>query len=449
MNNKIIFSIAVVSCSFLWTGCKSNAQNVIQTMDEPTIVLTPTVIIESTPTINLESRKESTLTVEPEVTKEPTPTIIEEDNWFNRQIGMIYQDYPLYKDYVMETYPFDNVYVVVFQPPTAKKEFLEYFCDVWVLGDGSCTKVEKNAYISYNSFQTGTIDEKSYFRYDLSYATDSVTILLMMDDQNNLQKFSLGGNLHKIEGCDITVTHSSYDMIYYKADGFPSGHTWKPFYYYLKDYELVAYEMKEIEKDQFLSYKNATEIMETITSKYSNPKEKLSMVYLSVENGLIIVNIKIESIDSISYYYETYQVDLNQTLELVESGEGTYAGLMLDETKFVKIIDYSDEDNTVTAQIVEWLCPWKEEDKVRIQQLIDLGEIEDSDAVWESEFYLYTNNNEQTFDLADQVKISFRDQDTNLYQMDKDILKEDLSNLLLSIKISNDEIYEITEPYMP
>lgn len=449
MNTKFIISIVVVFCSFLSTGCKRDVKNVVQTNDIPTKVITPTIIMEPTPTIKLEITKEPTPTTKLEVTKEPTPTSVEEDNWFNQQLNLIYQEYPQYKDYIMEKYPFDNVYAVVFQPPDAKKDFLEYYCDLWVFGEGSCTKVEANEYINNESFQTGEIDGKSYFRYDLSYATDSISILLMIDDQNTLQKFSLGGSLRDIEGRDITVTHSDYDMVYYKADGFPCGHTWKNFYYFLKDYELVVYDMKEIDKEQFLTYKNASEVIETITNKYSNPKKELSMVYLSVENGLIIVNIKIESIDLYEYYYETYRVNPEQVLELIDSGEGTYAGLMLDETKYVKIIDYSDEDNTVTVQIVEWLCPWKEEDKVRLQQLIDANEIENSEAVWESEYYLYTNNSEETYHLTDDIKLSLRDEDKNLHKVGKDKLKEDLSSLLLSITMNNNGIYEITEPYIP
>ncbi len=428
----------IVTCCMLWTGCNREASNVVQGMDEPTKVLTPSVTMGPTLTTILD------------ITKEPTPTIVQEDNWFNRQLNMVFQEHPQYKGYVMEKYPFDNVYAVVFQPQDAKKDFLEYYCDLWVFGEGSCTKIEGNTYISYESFQTGEIEGKSYFRYDLSYPTDSVTILLMMDDQHSAHKISLGGSLREIEGRDLTVTQSSYDMLYMITDGYPSGHTWKPYYFYLKDYDLIAYHMNEIEKEQFLTYKNATGIMETITNKYDKSKQTLQMVFLSVENGLIIVNIKIDNIDSYEYYYETYRVNSDQTLEHIESGEGTYAGLMLDETKYVNILDYSDKENTLTVQIVEWLCPWKEEDKIRIQELIDSKSIEDSDAIWESEIYLYANPNSKiTYRLADSVKLTLRDQDMTLHQVDKDVLNDDLSNLLLSITVSNQEIYEITEPYMP
>lgn len=216
----------------------------------------------------------------------------------------------------------------------------------------------------------------------------------------------------------------------------------------MKDYEVFLYDMKEIEKEQFLTYQNASDIIETITEKYSESKKELPMVFLSVENGLIIVNIGIEHEDYYEYNYETYLINADQVLELIESGQGTYANHVLDGMNYVKIIDYSDENNTVTVQIVERLNPRKEEDRERLQQLIDENEIEDSDAVWDSKYYLYTHNNEETYHLADDVKLTLRDKDINLHRVSKDRLKEDLSDLLLSITMNNHEIYEITEPYM-
>jgi hypothetical protein len=85
----------------------------------------------------------------------------------------------------------------------------------------------------------------------------------------------------------------------------------------------------EISEEEFRQYQGASEILDNLREEYSAPEKELSFSYIKRENGLIHVNINVESADDITFYYKTLQIKEDQSLVSVSSGEGTYGGILV------------------------------------------------------------------------------------------------------------------------
>lgn len=254
-------------------------------------------------------------------------SVIQKD-WASAQSDSILKEKPEYKEYMKYTYELGEAYITVYEGPnTDREDWANYSADIWVYTKDWIAQVEDNTWLLPAKYEVGWIGDKEYFRYDLSYVTESTTVFLMLDDENKLHRISLPGELYEVKGEDITVVSSSYDMLYTKSDQILSGHTWKPQYYYYDNYDVHAYAAVEISNEEFNQYVGSQEILDQLKSKYSNQDSKLSISFLKRENGLIHIKLNVESTDSIIFYYETYQIQEDQSLVEISSGEGTYAPL--------------------------------------------------------------------------------------------------------------------------
>jgi hypothetical protein len=249
-------------------------------------------------------------------------------DWIETQKEKILQQRPEYKDYVQYSYQLGDAYVVVYEGPEADKEdWLNYPVDIWAYSKDWITQVEDKNWLVPDSFIVEKIGEQECFRYDKSFPTESFTVLLTLDEKNQLRIVSLPGALYEVNGKDITVTSSAYDMLYDKTDQYSCGHTWKPYYYYFEDFKIRDYKIEDMSEEDFSQYKGANDIIERLKEEYSSPDKELSFSFMKQENGLIHVNINIESEDDITYYYETFQIQEDQSLITLSSGEGTYGAI--------------------------------------------------------------------------------------------------------------------------
>jgi hypothetical protein len=267
-------------------------------------------------------------TIDPTHSTAIEPT--EDQEWVTNQSELILQQKPEYKDYLQNSYQLGDAYVIVYEGPDADKEdWMNYSVDIWAYSEDWITQVVDKNWLVPDSFQVGKIVDQEYFRYDLSYATESTSTLLMLDDNTHLRVISLPGAIFEVNGYDITVISSSYDMIYSKIDQYSTGHTWKPYYYYLKDYEIIEYNAVEIGEEEFSQYLGANEILDRLKEEYSSPDKVVNFSFIKRDNDLIHVNINVETTDDITFYYETVQIQDDQSLVSVSRGEGTYGGIIV------------------------------------------------------------------------------------------------------------------------
>ncbi|MDD5936410.1 MAG: hypothetical protein PUC65_12770 [Clostridiales bacterium] len=430
--------IVLVMVSMALACCKHKTKQVDEKVVTPTVLAMPTIT----------EAPSTTPTFAPTTTPVPTPT--EAAPWLGSQIDSIIQLHPIYSKYRVDQFEFGDMFVLIFQPPESKREFCEFYCDIWVVGEHFQSQIVTNSYVDYGMLKTGEIEGKTYFRYDLSYPSESLSYLLMMDENQQLHQIGLGGELISINGNNLTVTHSTYDMCYMKADGYACGHTWKPYYYYLDGYELKEYSSHEIREQNFKIYTGSLDVIQHIVDDYSEDNAKLILKYMGWENKLVTVSIGVETLNDISYYYETYQINDDQTLTKFDSGYGTYVGLMLNENPYVRILNYSKEDNTIEVQIVEGLYPWEDRDKRRLQEMIEEGLIVGSSELWTSKFYLYEEpENVLTYQLSEEVSIVLRDEDTFQKEVGKEVLEEDLTQHIMMLTLVDNAVTMINEPYLP
>lgn len=445
-NYKKYIYLLIIAASMLLNGCHKNNSDSVQNINEDKSQITITQEVK-----------------EPDCS--PTPLIKENVDWSITQKDKILSKNPKYKTYTEYSFSLKDAYIALYITPDSNTDFMNFHGDIWAYGKDWVTQVEEDAYISPNTYGINTLNDLEYFRYDRSYVTDSFTVLLMLDDKKQLRQVPLSGALNDVKEDELTVFESSYDLVYLKSDNYTCGHTWKPYYYYLDDYDLKEYEAHKIEKEDFLKYQGAQDILDQITLKYENTDKQLTFKFLERDNGLIHINIMLESLEDISYYYETYQI-VKQGLKSIASGEGNYRGPSLtineiqeslismhgemDDEKLVYFLGYSEEDNSITIQNIEWLTPWADKDKARIQELLDANEIPSGDNVWEVEYYIYTKQDDiETYKLSNDVKIILRTGRQTWEDDDKTNLKDVKDRLIVSISIKDNLVYLIYEIYTP
>lgn len=305
-NYKKYRYLLILVISMFLNGCHKNDSNSVQNLNE--------------------DKSQITIT---QGTKEPdcsaTPLIEEIVDWSITQNNKILEKNPKYKTYTNYSFSLKDAYITIYITPDSNTDFMNFHGDIWAYGKDWVTQVEEDAYISPNTYGINTLNDIEYFRYDRSYVTDSFTVLLILDDKKQLRQISLSGALNDVNGDELTVFESSYDLLYLKSENYTCGHSWKPYYYYLDEYDIKEYETHGIEKEDFLKYQGAQEILDQITLKYENADKKLTFKFLERDNGLIHINLMLESSQDIIYYYETYQI-VEQNLISIDSGEGTYRG---------------------------------------------------------------------------------------------------------------------------
>lgn len=453
MKKKFIGMVFILT-SLVFMGCKKNPTESALKYGDLEETATPQV----------------TVTQQPEEQVTVTPTPVEDMNWKSKQKEYILQQKPEYEEYTASDFKLGNSYVTVYEAPDADKDdWMNYSADIWAYGEDWVTPVEEGSWLLPDAFVVETIDGKECFRYERSYATDSVTVLLMLDEEEKLHILPLMGALFEIQGNNLTVNRSAYDLVYSKSDKLSTGHTWNPHYYYLEDYEIKEYQSNDISEEDFIKYKGARDILEQLKKEYQQSGKELNFGYQKRDNGIIHVNIMLESDEDITYYYETYKINEDHSLVSLSNGEGTYGRLPsdeedsnefekevitnhgeMDEIKEVSFVDYSEKNNSITVQNIEWLSPGSIEDKARIQELLEQGKISTEEDIWNMEFYIYSEPNDvEVYQLADDAKIVLLDEGITWKSFDASKLNEMDNIWLMKIYIKDDLVYLIYEIYTP
>lgn len=208
---------------------------------------------------------------------------------------------------------------------TKKNDNLNYCADIWFADGSKISRIVKWQYILPDTYGTLKLAGRKYFRYDLSYATDSQTILLGVNNHKCVECFAgKGGARFSKNKNDFTVLCSAYDMVYSKEDGICTGHTWKDYYFYIDSKGFHEYGAKKISKSVFLKYSNASAILKRISEKYGKKGTRVTCTYLKRCNGLVHVNIQCRRKNEITYYYNTYRIYGKNGLKIIESGDGKY-----------------------------------------------------------------------------------------------------------------------------
>jgi hypothetical protein len=244
---------------------------------------------------------------------------------------MILQKDSTYANYNVETVSgsFDNSgsvgYFFVFTEKASKKDDpLNYCVDIWYGSSSKVSKVAREQYILPNTFGSIKLYGKTYFHYDLAYATDSQTILLGVYGGKCIESFRAPGSAKFENSNSFTVLCSAYDLVKFRDDDFSAGHTWKNYYFYVDSKGFHEYTAKQITSKEFNKYANAVTILKNLNKELSKKNTKVSYRFLKRSNNLIHINIDIETNESVSHSYRTYQIGKNNKLTLVDSGEGSY-----------------------------------------------------------------------------------------------------------------------------
>jgi hypothetical protein len=218
-------------------------------------------------------------------------------------------------------------------------EFGDYCLDIWYCGGGDGIRVVEWEWIDAETYGNLYLWGNQYFRYDKTFATEKITNLIYASKNGNIQIFNTGGQAQFGDGYDFTVLMSAYDMTYYAEADMTMGHTYKNYYFYYDKNDRTAYEYTadEISADEFLGYKGAVGVIDTITDEMRLIyREKqidnvdIEFTFLKRKCGyrtLIHININCIYDDCTDYHYKTYiydEYDDDNQLGLLDSGIGYY-----------------------------------------------------------------------------------------------------------------------------
>jgi hypothetical protein len=219
----------------------------------------------------------------------------------------------------------DSGYFFVFTKKAVKEdEGAEHCADIWYGSGSKVSNVGREQYILPDTYGSIKLAGRTYFRYDLAYATDSQTILLGVSKGLCAESFRAPGSAEFDSSNTFKVMCSSYDLIKFKGEAFFSGHTWKNYYFFADSKGFHEYTAKQITSKDFNKYANASTIIKNLNKKYSNVDSKVSYRFLKRSNNLIHINIDVENGDSTTHYYYTCRIaDKNKLIQL-DSGEGSY-----------------------------------------------------------------------------------------------------------------------------
>lgn len=203
-------------------------------------------------------------------------------------------------------------------------------------------------------------------------------------------------------------------------------------YLIIQSVSLTACSMKQTEEKTIINHKITPIINTEVTVIPVIPKEEITPTTATLPTEIISPTIiptqevAIIKMDVIEKLYQTY-------------GE-------MDEERDVYLIDYSEEDNTIKTQSLEWLTPWSKEDESRIRELLDLNKV--PEGIWDYEYYIYTESEDTTtYKLADDVRIILRHSRKDYTEYSK--LPKIDEKLLVSIFVKDNLVYLIYEVYTP
>jgi hypothetical protein len=245
-------------------------------------------------------------------------------------LNMILKNESRYINYNVETVSgnFDSNgstgYFFVFTEKAMEEDAFDYSVDIWYGSGSKVSKVAGELNISPDTFGSIKLGGKTYFRYDLLYATDSQTILVGVNGGKCIERFRAPGPANFVGGNSFTVVCSAYDLIKFKGDDFTVGHTWKNYYFYVDSKGFHEYSAKQITSKDFNKYANAAAIIRNLNKEFLKKDTKVSFRFLKRSNNFIHINIDVETKESVSHSYSTYKIVKNNQLTLVDSGEGSY-----------------------------------------------------------------------------------------------------------------------------
>lgn len=206
-----------------------------------------------------------------------------------------------------------------------KLHTLEYCADIWYGDEKGVQRIAEWERIAPNTYGTVELADKKYFRYDLQYVTDRTTVLLAVKNHKCTLSFKALGDAKFEKGSsDFTVNVGCYDMLHDKNMDLTLGHTWKNYYFFVDAKGFHEYGAKKVTKTQFLKYNKADKLLQLLKNKYEKEGAKVSFHFILRRNGLLHINISSDSKDNINYYYETYQINNRNGLDLYDSGDGSY-----------------------------------------------------------------------------------------------------------------------------
>lgn len=206
-------------------------------------------------------------------------------------------------------------------PSTAVKY---YSADIWFGGSQGVERIVEWKDIVADSFCTLNLGPYKYFRYDTSFPNQTFTKLLDVANNKCVESLSAVENASFNNSTDFSYASSEYDLNCIKATKLYTGHTRKPYYFYVDSTGFHEYLATVISEAEFKKYAGSDKILEEIKQKYGDNKSVLSFEFLKRSNGRLHINIMNETAYDITYHYMTYAVNANNSLEFKFNGEGYY-----------------------------------------------------------------------------------------------------------------------------
>lgn len=200
---------------------------------------------------------------------------------------------------------------------------------IWYVNQNGAIEVESDD-IEYWAYPyVFSVDGNAFIAFEKAFGTGTLTYIWGVKNgipyQPNISK--KGNGLKINEYNEIEVTLSTYDMVQEKKLKYPTGHTWKKYYFYFDGKTFREYGGIKISVNDILNIPNGEMIIKEINNKTCAID---SIFYRS--NGIININISKESEQEINYYTITIRYDGNKwSFVKSEFGDNYGRGIYLKE----------------------------------------------------------------------------------------------------------------------
>jgi beta-lactamase regulating signal transducer with metallopeptidase domain len=199
--------------------------------------------------------------------------------------------------------------------------------DLWLISEeGETTLLLEDVYLSEEQ-EIFESDNMKFLLASYIKGNPTLTNVYGVSDNKAENKISYGEEKY-IEGNTIVCVQSDYDLDYDIESDIFTGHTYKNYAFYYKDGNFLPYAGSDLTREEFATYENGEEILDTLEQKYPDARFQ----YIIRENNLLYINIASTSDTSVRFSYMTYGIKDRQ-LNFVEEGEGCYKRNINDENE--------------------------------------------------------------------------------------------------------------------
>lgn len=190
-------------------------------------------------------------------------------------------------------------------------------CDIWFVKEDSTEKL-----VERQPFLSASMLENQYGRaLNIQLLTEEGKTFSMygVQDGKAVAYVTSASRIQVEDNEDVTVWKKPDRSTGEEENGSTTEAAVKPYYYHFTQSGLKEYAAEEMAEAAFLSYRNASMILEGIKDRYA----PVQLQYLQRENGMLHVNITVRDVEKETLFFETYLIRDGYLIP-VENGQGHY-----------------------------------------------------------------------------------------------------------------------------